>query len=195
MKCEEVQQLQGSHLDSELDARTTIDVEEHLKSCPECMRLFAEGQGLEARLKVALNQGPRTAALWERIEHQVATAASSASPAMPSLRAAQPNAWQTVWSALGEQLQAGWRRSRWAWAGLGAAWVAILVLHLSAQEPDARLVAREAVPSASDMRLALRQKQLLMAELAVTSEAAPAGKPKAASPGPRSQRPNQNPNA
>ena len=79
---------------------------------------------------------------------------------------------------------------RGAWAGLATAWVVILALNFSAREPDAPLVARQVVPSASEMRLALKQKQLLMAELGTTAEPAPAAKPKAAPPSPRSDRSN-----
>jgi len=50
-------------------------------------------------------------------------------------------------------------------------------------------------PSASEMRFAVKQKQLLMAELAVTSEPAPADKPKAAPPSPHSERRNETLNA
>ena len=46
------------------------------------------------------------------------------------------------------------------------------------------------VPSASEVRFAVKQKQLLMAELAATSEPAPADKPKSGSAQP-AQRPAQ----
>ena len=42
MRCEEVQSLHGPYLDSELEARSTLEIEQHLKSCPDCARLFAE---------------------------------------------------------------------------------------------------------------------------------------------------------
>jgi hypothetical protein len=70
--------------------------------------------------------------------------------------------------------------------------VVILALNFTARQPDAPLVAGQAVPSASEMRLALREKQLLTAELAITSEPAPADKSKAAPPSPRSDRRNEN---
>jgi anti-sigma factor RsiW len=172
-----------------------LEVEAHLKSCPDCARLLAEGRSLETRLKAALNQGPRTAAVWEQIEQCVTTAASSSQQSLPSHRVAQPAAPRAVWSALGEQLMAAWRRSRWAWAGLGAVWLVILVLNGSAQESDARVAAGQGAPSLSEMRFAWKQKQLLMADLAVTSEPAPAAKPAAAPSRPRSQRANETPNA
>ena len=71
MRCEEVQSLHGPYLDSELDARTSLEIEQHLKSCPDCARLFAEEQKLEARLKAGLTRGSRTPALWEQIERAV----------------------------------------------------------------------------------------------------------------------------
>jgi hypothetical protein len=70
-------------------------------------------------------------------------------------------------------------------------WVAILALNFSARELEAPLVAGQDAPSPSEMRLALKQKQLLMAELAVSSEPAPATKPKVAPPSPRSDRRNE----
>jgi hypothetical protein len=91
-----------------------------------------------------------------------------------------------VLGALSAQIRAGWQTSRWAWLGLGAAWAVILVLNLAAREPDAALVAGHEVPSASEMRLALEQKYLLMSELALTSEPAPADKPKPVRPSPYS---------
>jgi hypothetical protein len=92
-----------------------------------------------------------------------------------------------VVGALIAQIRAGWRASRWAWTGLAAAWVVILALNLAAREPDASLVAGQQVPSASEMRLALAQKHLLMAELALTPEPASANKPKPAPPSPHSE--------
>ena len=90
---------------------------------------------------------------------------------------------------------AGWQASRWAWTGLAAVWAVILVLNLAAREPEAPLVAGQEVPSASEMRLALEQKYLLMSELALTPEPAPADKPKPAPPSPHSERRNEALNA
>jgi hypothetical protein len=69
------------------------------------------------------------------------------------------------------------------------------MLHLAAREPDAPLVAGQEVPSASEIRQALEQKYLLMAELALTSDPAPAEKPKPVRPSPHSERRNETLNA
>jgi len=42
MKCDEVQTLHGPYLDSELDAKNSLEIQQHLKTCPGCARLFAE---------------------------------------------------------------------------------------------------------------------------------------------------------
>ena len=187
MKCDEVQTMHDPYLDSELDARTSLEIELHLKACPNCARLFAEEERLEARIKAGLNQGQRTAALWEQIERSVAAAAPSAARPRVSPSSLRPATWQVLWSAL----QAGWQRSPQAWAGLSAAWVVILALNFAAREPDAPFAARQDLPSASEMRFALKQKQLLMADLAALAEPAPADKVKVAPPSPRSDRRNE----
>ena len=188
MKCDEVQALHGPYLDSELDARTSLEIEQHLKACPECARLFAEEEKLEARIKAGLKQGPRTPALWAQIERGVVGNSTQ------RRKGTQRNAEEMnplrlsaslCVSAL-TQLRAGWQASRWAWAGLAAVWVGILLLNSAAREPDSPLVAAQTLPSASEMRLALKQKDMLMAELAFSSE--PAAKPNPAPPSPRSDR-------
>ena len=87
-----------------------------------------------------------------------------------------------------ERLRAGWQTSRWAWTGLAAVWVVILGLNRAAPEPVQPAVAGQEAPPASEVRLALKQKYLFMAGLALTSEAPATEKPKAALPSPRSDR-------
>ena len=186
MKCDEFQTLHGPYLDSELDAKTSLEIEEHLKACAGCARLFAEEEKLEARIKAGLKQGQRTPALWAQIERGVAAAASSATRPRSLERISRPVGWAAVLGILAAQLRTGWQTARWAWAGLAAVWAVILVLNSAAREPNPPLVAGQDLPSASEMRLALKQKDLLMAELAFSSE--PAAKPKPAPPSPRSDR-------
>ena len=78
---------------------------------------------------------------------------------------------------------------------MAAAWVVILTLNLAAREPAAPLVAKQEVPSASEMRLALIQKHLLMAELALSPAPTSANKPKPEPPSPRSERRHETLNA
>ena len=158
MKCNEVQTMQGPYLDSELDAKTTSEIEQHLAACPACAHLFAQEQKLEARITAGLNRGSRTAGLWEKIEREVAVASSATRPRAPTC-VPEPAGWPAVLGALGTQFRARWQASRWAWTGLAAVWAVILALHLAAREPETPLMAGQEVPSASEMRLALEQKR------------------------------------
>jgi hypothetical protein len=74
-----------------------------------------------------------------------------------------------------------------AWAGLGAVWVLIAGLHFSSRETSPVREARSSLPAASEMRLALRQQKLLLAELAGAS-LPDAERPKTVSPRPHSRR-------
>ena len=182
--------MQGPYLDSELDARTSLEIEQHLKACPACARLFAEEEKLEARIKASLKRGQRTPALWAQIERGVVGVSTQrrkeAQRGAEGSFSLRSSAFLCV-SAL-NQFRAAWRSSRWAWAGLAAAWAVILVLNGAAREPDAPVVAGKQLPAVAEVRFAVEQKHLLMAELAFATEPAPADKPKTAPPSPRSDR-------
>lgn len=186
MKCDEIQALQGAYLDSELDARTSLEIAQHLKSCPECARLFAEEQKFELWVGSSLKQGSRSAGLWERTE-EVVRAAAAASRAEPVF---SPQARSEAGLPLGRVLRQALDRltggGRGAWTALAAIWIFILILNLASRENASFSIARQPAPSPSEMRFALKQKQLLMTELAVAAET-PA-KTKTASPGPHTQK-------
>jgi hypothetical protein len=188
MKCDEIQPLQGAYLDSELDARTALEIEQHLKSCPECARLFAEEQNFEGWITSGLRQGERSASVWEQAERAVLAAAPAGTRFQPSPPIAPRRGWLGLFAAFAARLHAAGTGLPRAWAGIAVAWMVILVLNLASRETDTMPLARQAAPSASEMRFALRQKQLLLAELAVATEVAPAGKMKTGAPSPRSQR-------
>ncbi len=188
MKCDEVQSLHDPHLDSELDTRTALEIEQHLKSCPDCARFFTEAASLDSRLTAGLNRGLRTAALWEQIERSVATANSATAGPKLSSGVEDSAGWRVGLYALLGQLRAGCGHSSGAWAALVAAWVVIFALHFAARETGPPLLAGPPVPSASEVHSALLAKQVLMAELAGTAAAVPADKPKPVQPSPRGER-------
>lgn len=74
MRCHEVRQFLGPYLDSELDAKTTQEIESHLESCTDCARVFASEETLDTRIFAALRQGPRTPAIWEKLEARITPA-------------------------------------------------------------------------------------------------------------------------
>ncbi len=191
MKCDEVQRLRDVYLDSELEAGPTLEIQRHLETCANCARRFAEEDRFEAALKASLSQGPRTARLWEGIERSVAGADTHSAPSRSERPVESMVSVTTLWEAVLTRLLAGWRRSPRIWTALAGTWVVILALNLTAREPGRPVTAQLKVPSPAEIRLALKQRQMLMSELAVGPEPAPAEKPKPTPPGPRSARANE----
>ena len=191
MKCDEVQNLNGPYLDSELDAKTTLKIQQHLAVCPACARVFAAEAKLDARMMAGLKQGRRTAALWEQFEQQVATAAPAVKPACPS-----PLAPRQAWlSALNHQLSTLlWPHPK-AWAGLAAVWVVILAANFAARDPLPVREAMNATPPSPQLREMLKQQEQLLAELVGPIERSEGIRPKPVAPQPRSQRREQFMNA
>src|SRR5437870_12348366 len=72
MKCAEVRKFVRLYLDSELDAKHSFEVEEHLESCVECAGLFEAEKKFDDRLGRFLRRCQPTRALWENIEVQIA---------------------------------------------------------------------------------------------------------------------------
>src|SRR2546422_5035197 len=72
MKCAEVRKFVRIYLDSELDAKHSFEVEQHLESCTECAGLFEAEKKFDVRLGRFLRRGHATRALWENIEAQIA---------------------------------------------------------------------------------------------------------------------------
>lgn len=71
MRCHEVRQFLGPYLDSELDAKTSLEIQQHLEACPDCARVFAAEEKLDAHIFSALRGGQRTAELWDGIETRI----------------------------------------------------------------------------------------------------------------------------
>ncbi len=71
MKCHKARNLVWLYLDSEIDAQTSLEVEQHLESCPECTRLFEAEKKTEKRIVAALCHGQRTPNLWRDVEAQI----------------------------------------------------------------------------------------------------------------------------
>ena len=72
MKCAEVRKFVRLYLDSELDAKHSFEVEQHLESCMECAGVFEAEKKFDVRLGRFLRRGHATRALWENIEVQIA---------------------------------------------------------------------------------------------------------------------------
>src|SRR5438034_5459762 len=76
MKCAEARNFVRLYLDSELDAKNSFEVEQHLESCAECAGLFEAEKKFDDRLGRFLRHGEMTRPLWEKIEAQIAPSGS-----------------------------------------------------------------------------------------------------------------------
>lgn len=71
MKCNEIRNLVLAYLDSELDAKTSQEIQLHLQSCAECAELFAREEKFNERMFGVLRAGQPTSAIWEQIESRL----------------------------------------------------------------------------------------------------------------------------
>jgi anti-sigma factor RsiW len=188
MNCDEFRSLHDAYLDSELDAKTTLEIQQHVATCAECARLFATEAKLEARLMAGLRQGQRTAPLWEQVEQQVAAAAKFAAAPRPLPLAPRPSGWlSTLNSQLSTLL---WPHPK-AWAGLAAVWVLIFAVNFASRETTPGLEARQVKVLTTETVRSLKQREQLLAEVSGLPENREAGRPKAMPPRPRTERRNE----
>jgi anti-sigma factor RsiW len=178
MKCDELQSLHGAYLDSELDARTTLEIQQHLAACPDCARAVAAEAKLEARVAAGLKRGERTTSLWDRIEQRVMTAAEAESRRRSAPQVPQRRPW--------------WHESLWpspqAWAGLAATWMVLAGVSFAMREPASVTATHQIRPPSPELRLVLQQQKLMLAELSGMPERFAHEKPEAPAPKPHSQR-------
>jgi len=68
MKCNEIRNLALAYLDSELDAKTSQEIQLHLQTCAECALIFEKEEKFNNRLFGVLRAGRHTPVMWDRIE-------------------------------------------------------------------------------------------------------------------------------
>ena len=173
MNCHEIQSLAGPYLDSELDTKTSLAIQQHLTACPACARRFAAEQEFATRLTTALRRGEPTPELWRGIEERVRTAAAQ----------------KTTAHAGREQPAEPWWRA-WLWpgprfyAGVAALWIAMLAVDFGyLREPAEVQVASN--PPSPVVQSALAEQRRELAEMLGSvgaSAAASATQPKLVSP-------------
>src|SRR5436309_8275427 len=78
MKCNEIRNLVLAYLDSELDARTSQEIQLHLQSCSECAQIFEQEEKFNERLFRGLRVGQSSPALWEKVESRLRPGSSIA---------------------------------------------------------------------------------------------------------------------
>ncbi len=77
MNCKEVKKYINLFIDSELDSKTNFEVSEHLSSCEDCSKRFAQEERIEKSFVSVLREDkdPKAEETWERVisrfSHQV----------------------------------------------------------------------------------------------------------------------------
>ncbi len=182
MNCRDLRSLAEPYLDSELDVKTSLEIQQHLAACPPCAQWLEAERKAASRLDRELRRGGATPALWERAEQLVRDAAATPRPSARPTGGATP-------ASLGEP----WWRD-WLWpsprfyVGVAAVWAVMLTfqfLTLGGSDGTTRTVAS---PSPEVMRVLADQRRELAQLLGHESPLpAPTGKPEP--PQPQSGRP------
>lgn len=164
MNCDDLSPLMDAYLDSELDPRTAMEIQDHLSGCRRCNAAFARAAQFDRQLGSVLQCGDRTPSLWDAIECRLqAGATPDPVPSRPIPRAGQPDV---------KAAEPWWRFWLWpsprSYAALAAVWVVLVAIALSngetATAPKLSATTRSSPPSAA-MNLVLAQQHRLRAEL------------------------------
>ncbi len=173
MNCHDIRSLTGPYLDSELDVKTSLEIQHHLAACPECARWLDAERNLASRLDGALRQGEPTPAIWERAEQLVRDRAAApqcggAKPVEPATSASLAEPWWRAWL---------WPNPQF-YAGLAAVWGVMLAFHLLTLSGSERAPSALASPSPEVRRVLAEQRREFAQMLGfdATPAAAPAGK-------------------
>ena len=69
MNCQETRRYINLFIDSELDSKTNLEISEHLSSCDNCKRRFAQEERIEKSLVSVLKEDndPKSGEIWERV--------------------------------------------------------------------------------------------------------------------------------
>jgi anti-sigma factor RsiW len=181
MNCDQVKEMLGLYLDSELDGRSAQEVRTHLEQCQACAELCRTEQRFNEALQARLRPAAPTAALWEAEEafvteafkHQGSDQATLGKSSLP--RRPRSSFWREfLWPAPGY------------YAGLAAVWLLLLVLRPGAPVSGGQpTMARSRTASPSPSALFEQRREQLQALL--RAEAA-AEKPLKKTTSPRSER-------
>ena len=71
MRCDEAQELITARVDDEIDGDARIALDDHLKSCPDCARAFAQESLLKRRIQLTARQISAPAGLRRAVEEKV----------------------------------------------------------------------------------------------------------------------------
>lgn len=69
MNCKEARRYINLFIDSELDSKTSFEISEHLSSCEDCSKRFAQEERIEKSFVSILKEGkdPKSEEIWRRV--------------------------------------------------------------------------------------------------------------------------------
>jgi hypothetical protein len=181
MNCREAKELIGPYLDSELDARSTLQVRQHLEQCAQCASQWRAEQALEVALRARLKDPPKTPSWWEDEERYVTRAFEQRAVAEAAGdRAAGRRAKRMAW----------WHELLWPspayYAGLAAVW---LLLCLGPTGLGSAKQATGPRPSLSrESRLVLLEQRQELRELLASPESTSSAPTEGKASAPHSER-------
>ncbi len=71
MKCKEYLRYLGPYIDSELDAKTCVEITNHLNVCPDCNKRFSQEQEVERLLAGKLKEERMPESMWKEIQADI----------------------------------------------------------------------------------------------------------------------------
>ncbi len=171
MNCQEIRSLSGPYLDSELDAKTSLEIQDHLATCAACAQVFAAEEKLNAQLTARLRSGEATPDLWKTAEERVrAAAAANSASARPRPARFTPT------------VESWWRAWLWPspqfYAGLAAVWAVMLTVHWLDADDAATASRRSLPPSPETERVLVEQRRELAEMLGFVGAVPEASAPK-----------------
>jgi hypothetical protein len=181
MKCTEAKELISLYLDSELDARSAQEMQQHLAGCAGCARLARAEAEFSAALAARLNDSTRTPSLWMAEEAFVTESfRERRKPGRAVDRAASLVAtWVSSCRAL------LWPSPKY-YAGLAAVWLLLLLLRPAAPEATPQAAALRQRMSPESRRVLVAQRRELRELLSAPEPAPQDARPPTAPP--RSER-------
>lgn len=162
MNCREVELLLGAYLDSELDARASQKVRQHLDQCPKCCQQYQQEQQSDAVLRKLLAPSAKDASFWEKEHRFILSGWQHPSTAQAPSRPVASASWFEIIRGL------LWPSPKY-YVALASIWIFLIILPWRLVESGGPHFVKAAPVSPEIQSLLTRQRQQFM-ELLSTME-------------------------
>jgi anti-sigma factor RsiW len=166
MNCEEVHRCADAFHDSELDAKVTLEIRDHLAECETCRWTLERERMVDRQITESLRAGARTEAMWAKQEMVISEAfgrRAGASLKDPTSSLAGPTA-AAVW----------WRELLWPspklYAGAVVCWAFMLLAQGQLGDSRVKQDPETLPPSPLAMMAVMEQREALAQLLGFDAE-------------------------